>query len=144
MKVYCAAPIRGRLDHKAFQDKIPLMIEEAGHTALSEAALPSPDKLTDQEIFIRDINWLKESDCMVAEVSSASSGVGFEISYALYQLNIPVLALYKNNANVSAMIKGCSSSLLKLVPYTSIDEMKNQLNNFMNSVRVDVARKRLL
>jgi 2'-deoxynucleoside 5'-phosphate N-hydrolase len=144
MRVYCAAPIRGSLDHKVFSDKIPSLIEGSGHTVLNELSLTSPEILSDKKIFTRDINWLSESDCVVAEVSSASSGVGFEIAYALYQLNIPVLALYNKSAKVSAMIKGCSSSMLTLAPYTDIDEMKKHIDSFMNSGRMHVERERLL
>jgi hypothetical protein len=70
---------------------------------------------------------------MIAEISGPSLGVGFEISFALYVLNIPVLALYQVNAGkISAMISGCTSDLLSVNSYTSIEELKLLIDNFIS------------
>ena len=43
--------------------------------------------MTDQEIFERNIKWLKECDVLVSEVSGSSFGIGYEIGYVLNGLN---------------------------------------------------------
>lgn len=62
--------------------------------------------LTDKFIHDRDLHWLRNSHIVVAEVSTASLGVGYEIATAI-AWRIPVITLYrKNERPVSAMISG--------------------------------------
>ena len=65
----------------------------------------------DKLIYERDMAWLRSAHAVVAEVTRASLGVGYEIAYA-EQLRIPVLCLYRPKANkggrLSAMIGGSS------------------------------------
>jgi hypothetical protein len=68
-----------------------------------------------------------------AEASGASLGVGFEISYALYKHQIPVLSLInKNEENVSAMILGCASELLTVKRYSDTEQIKKVIWDFIN------------
>lgn len=136
MKVYCAAPIRGSVDKKKFADRIPEIVREMKLSPISEFNIPG-NQLTDEEIFTRDISWIEESGCMIAEVSSASTGVGFEIAYSLYHLRKPVLAIYHNDiaSTVSAMIKGCTSELLILKNYNDMQEMENIIREFLKLMR---------
>ncbi|QQS36556.1 MAG: nucleoside 2-deoxyribosyltransferase [Ignavibacteriales bacterium] len=134
MKIYCAGAIKGDITFQQYYREIIEIINNEGHLALSELnkELFTTQKLTDREIFTRDIQWLKESDLMVAEISGPSLGVGFEISFALYVLNIPVLALHRiDSAKVSAMITGCTSDLIAVRSYTDSDELKSVINNFI-------------
>ena len=61
----------------------------------------------DTSIYDRDIKWLKSADAVIAEVSTPSLGVGYELGIA-QKLKKPVLCLYKPSYNkyLSAMIKG--------------------------------------
>ena len=54
------------------------------------------------EIYNRDIRWIKACDMVVAEVSTASLGVGYECCYA-EQLCIPVIVLCDKNVNISVI-----------------------------------------
>lgn len=78
---------------------------------VGEASLQSMGEMdtTDGFIYKRDMAWLRSADAVVAEVTRASLGVGYEIAYA-EQLGIPVLCLYRPKANkgsrLSAMISG--------------------------------------
>jgi hypothetical protein len=135
MIVYCAIPIRGE---KTYQDFFPEIIEHInslGHTALSEmnADFKPAAPLTDSEIFSRDIKWIDKSKVLIAEISGASTGVGFEIAYALYKKKIPVLALTNIEAgrNVSAMINGCHSQPLTLKRYEDPEDLKKSISDFL-------------
>jgi 2'-deoxynucleoside 5'-phosphate N-hydrolase len=145
MKVYCAAPIRGNTVLKETNLIIPGIVEASGHEALSEINIPSAKVLTDTEIFSRDLNWLEESSCVIAEVSSASSGVGFEIAYALYKMKIPVLALFRVDflSTVSAMISGCTSELLTKKSYENINMLQLYIKEFLNYISGNLERKRI-
>ncbi len=134
MIVYCAGAIKG--DNK-FRKSFLEVIENVtalGHTALSEfnenfkASVP----LTDKEIYKRDIKWLERSQIVIAEVSGASTGVGFEISYSLFKLNKPVLAIASEKSeSVSALVKGCNSNLFTVKYYSDSDELKKIISNFI-------------
>jgi len=70
---------------------------------------------------------------MIAEVSGPSLGVGFEISYAIFQRKLPVLAIYSSEVqNISAMISGCDSPLLTMEKYLDDEEMKRIIKNFIS------------
>ena len=40
-------------------------------------------RLTEREVFQRDLGWLDSCDVLVAEASGSSFGVGFEVGYVL-------------------------------------------------------------
>jgi nucleoside 2-deoxyribosyltransferase len=135
MVVYCALPIRGEKTYQEFSHAIVEQINSLGHIALSElnAGFKPAAPLTDSEIFSRDIKWIDKSKVVIAEVSGASTGVGFEIAYALYKKKIPVLALANLNAEnkISAMINGCHSQLLTLHTYDDAGSLKKIVADFL-------------
>ncbi len=136
MNIYCAGPIKGDVSYQKYYDEIIAHINSLGLTALSELNKEFSGKksLTAKEIFNRDISWLKISDLIIAEVSGPSLGVGFEIAFGLYQLKIPVLALYnKKVKKVSAMITGCNSKLLTVIGYTNTSDLKNSISTFIKN-----------
>lgn len=137
MIVYCALPIRGEKIYKEYYNLIIEHITSSGHTALSEmnANFKPAVPLTDPEIFTRDTKWLEKSSLVVAEVSGASTGVGFEIAYALFHRKIPVLALAHTEAanSVSAMITGCNSKLLSIKWYEDPDDLKKAISEFLKN-----------
>ena len=68
------------------------------------------------EVFRRDIEWIEECDALVAEVSTPSHGVGYEIAYALSR-GKPVLCCFRQGARVSKMITGNDRAGLRLAEY---------------------------
>lgn len=63
--------------------------------------------LNDTEICERDLAWLRESDVVVAEVTTPSLGVGYELARA-GEFGVPVLCLFREGSgrSLSAMIAG--------------------------------------
>ncbi len=80
--------------------QIAAYLKSKGHQVLTEHVV-QPDVLeleknfTAEQIYSRDIEWLRACDCVIAEVSNPSLGVGYEICYAL-RIDKPVLCLYQN------------------------------------------------
>ncbi len=135
MIIYCAGPIRGDKQFQSFYKEIIKHVNALGHTALSEmnekfrSAIP----LTDSQIFKRDTKWMKSSDFIIAEITAASTGVGFEIAYGLYTLNKPVLAISKKGEkSLSAMIAGCDSELLTVKHYNNSEDIKKIITRYIN------------
>jgi nucleoside 2-deoxyribosyltransferase len=69
-------------------------------------------------VYQRDIAWVEACDVMIAEVSTPSHGVGYEIALAL-TLGKPVLCLYRQGARVSKMITGNTEPMLTVEAYAS-------------------------
>jgi len=108
MKIYFSGSIRGgRQDADLYQELIEelkkygdVLTEHVGSSELK-------DHLTDRQIHDRDIEWLEEADIVLAEVTTPSLGVGYEIGRAI-SLKKPIYCLFRERSkeSVSAMIKG--------------------------------------
>jgi len=86
---------------------------------------------TDREIYDRDLAWLSDADMVVAEVSTPSLGVGYEIAKAI-ELKKKVLCLYRGQEGrrLSAMISGCRDVIVK--EYQSSDDIWKILDLFLS------------
>lgn len=85
--------------------------------------------LSAEYIYKRDMEWLKESDAVVAEVTTPSLGVGYEIAKA-EGLNKKILCLFcsASGKNLSAMITG--NKQMMAIEYHSIKELEKTLADF--------------
>ena len=102
-----------------------------------------PGKMEDASpkiIFERDINWLKQSSLIVADVNEPSHGVGMEIMYA-YEHSIPVLCLLnESNKPLSRMVEG--SPHIQLLTYTDNESLTKEMNKFsLNEIQVMYCKK---
>jgi nucleoside 2-deoxyribosyltransferase len=64
------------------------------------------------EVFRRDIEWIDDAEAVIAEVSTPSHGVGYEIAFAVSR-NKRVLCLARDGVKVSKMITGNDRLLFK-------------------------------
>ncbi len=95
--------------------------------------LDAEKELTAEQIYQRDVEWLKGSDAAVAEISNPSLGVGYEIGFAL-NIDKPVLALYERGLFVSRMITGNEHPLLTVREYKDDDEWRAAIDEFLAAV----------
>ena len=91
--------------------------------ALEQVVVPA-------DVYRRDIAWIRDCDALVAEVSTPSHGVGYEIAYAL-GLGKSVLCCYRRGAGVSKMITGNDSPGLVLCQYGGPTEALAGLDAFL-------------
>ena len=75
-----------------------------------------------EEVYERDTSWIEACDALIAEVSTPSHGVGYEIGYALSK-GKPVLCCYRRGRRVSKMISGNPDLNLQTRDYSSQDEL---------------------
>tara|TARA_X000001036_G_scaffold374389_1_gene362755 strand:+ start:217 stop:630 length:414 start_codon:yes stop_codon:yes gene_type:complete len=133
MKIYFAGSIRGGRDEEDNYMELIHHLATFGEVLTEHVGSKGIDKSelinSDQYIYERDIDWLKKSDVMVADVTVPSLGVGYEIGFA-EQLNIPILCLFnpKNKKSLSAMVSGNRKIINK--EYQSINDAKLVLDNF--------------
>ena len=144
MIVYCAGAIKGDTAYQNNYIEMIRFIESMNHTALAElnGKFKFSIPLSDNQIYTRDIEWIEGSELMIAEISGPSLGVGFEIAYALFQKEIPVLALVSSDVKkISAMITGCNSNLLTIKRYKNIEDLQNIISDYFKNLEQERDRK---
>ena len=109
--IYFAGAIRGGRNDWQFYHEIIRLLSHYGtvlteHVGNSELAISGEDR-PDREVHDRDLGWLRNSDYLVAEVTTPSLGVGYEIGKAT-EWGTPVLCLFRGGSDrkLSAMIAG--------------------------------------
>lgn len=110
MRVYLAAAMTSPNRELSAIQGLARALEASGFEVLTKHVADPKGKerdesLTDQEIAKRDLNWLGQAHCLVAEVSTPSHGVGIEVMAAA-QRGLPVLLLARESAPVSRLLKG--------------------------------------
>lgn len=138
MKIYFAGSIRGgRKDIELYRQIIGHLqckgVVLTEHIGNGEISPDGETGLSDNEIYSRDLQWLSSSDIIVAEVTSPSLGVGFEIAKAVDQKK-KVLCLYRiqPDKKLSAMIGGCPDVRVK--EYSNIEEAKQLIDEYLSGL----------
>jgi 2'-deoxynucleoside 5'-phosphate N-hydrolase len=126
MQIYFACSITGgRQDEAIYQTVVNTLLAD-GHT-VPTAILARPEVMALEqvaeaaEIYAQAVVWIRESNVLIAEISTPSHGVGYEIGYAL-GLGKRVLCLHREEARVSKMIKGNPDPNSTVQAYSSLDE----------------------
>jgi hypothetical protein len=138
MQVYFAGAIMGGRENLPVYQHIVARLQAAGHEVPSThvadpAVLSRESALSPREVYERDVAWIKTSYAMVAEVSTPSLGVGYEVGYGL-QRGLPVLCLYRRGLSVSKMITGNPAPTLVVATYSDLTEIDARLATFLTSV----------
>lgn len=140
MKIYFTGAISGGRENAEIYPQIAKHLQKYGtilteHVADQNLTALGETDLTDREIHDRDINWIMESDVVVAEVSTPSLGVGYEIAKA-EKIVKGILCLYRNQdgKKLSAMIAG--SSKVTVAKYNNLEEIIQHIDNFFNSLKL--------
>lgn len=133
-KIYFAGSIRaGRDDHKYYlaiinhlKKRFDVLTEHIGDKNLTDQG----ENKSVNYIFRRDVEWIKQADILVAEISQPSVGVGWEICLA-EQLGKEVICLYRKSAErrISGMVEG--NKYVKIVYYDHIDEIPSELDKLI-------------
>ena len=111
MKIYFSGSIRGGREHQELYSSIIGELKKYGEVLTEHLGDPNLSVIGSSgpvtEIYSQDMSWLGESDIVIAEVSTPSLGVGYEIAWAEV-LKKPTICLYKPEIgkSLSAMIAG--------------------------------------
>ena len=136
MKIYFAGSIRGVQPNKEWFKVLIKHLCGYGEVLtehIFDYSYQDEIKFDDQWIYETDLKYLREADVLVAEVSAASIGVGYEIAKA-EDLGIPILCLYKAREDwkLSAMLNGNKG--LRVEQYTEPDEALSYIDKFIQGV----------
>ena len=129
MKIYFSGSVRGgRADAEQYYRIISYI--QKTDTVLTEhiGALELQESVSDKYIYARDTTWLKMSDMIIAECSSPSLGVGYELAYA-EKYNKPVHIFFRKERKLSAMLAG--NPYFVIHPYSDEREIYNILNKVL-------------
>lgn len=126
MKIFFAGSIRGGRSMLSEYRQIVALLKKSGHDVVSEHVASSKleeteAKRTDEEIFLSDIGFIDECDCLVADITVPSIGVGYEICYAVSK-GKRVVCVYKEGTNVSAMVLG--NERVISIPYVNVEGLE--------------------
>jgi 2'-deoxynucleoside 5'-phosphate N-hydrolase len=139
MKYYFAGSIRAGRDDVPTYRRIIQHLQATGevlteHVGDYSLSLKGQTAYTDKFIHDRDLEWLANSDYVIAETSNPSLGVGYEIAFALHW-DIPVIALHRpDRSSLSAMIGGAEG--VTVIEYTDIASALNALDAALAPVGV--------
>ena len=138
MKIYFSGAISAGRDNLPIYQHIVERLQAQGHNVLS-AHVADPQALEQEKdalprhIFDRDVAWVDECEAMIAEVSTPSTGVGYEYGRATGQ-GKPVLCVYRSGVRMSKMVTGNPASNLKVAAYSNEDEVDRIVDEFLKSV----------
>lgn len=114
MTIYFAGSIRGGRGDQAIYEEIIDRLRPYGrvlteHIGDVNLTLGGEDA-ADCDIHDRDLNWLRSADVLIAEVTTPSLGVGYEIGRAV-EWGKRVICLYRPSdaTRLSGMIAGCTA-----------------------------------
>ena len=135
MNIYFACSITGGREFESAYQEIVAALAADGHeiptSHLAQSEVLEKERLlAPRDVYERDINWIKNCEALIAEVSVPSHGVGYEIGFAL-NIGKPVLCLHQKDNRVSKMITGNSSPALTVAAYSTVKEAIQQARIFI-------------
>jgi 2'-deoxynucleoside 5'-phosphate N-hydrolase len=139
MNIYFSCSITGGRDDQKIYAEIVRFLQSQGHE-VPTANLASPDldqlekSIEAVDVFNRDIAWVRACDVLIAEVSTPSHGVGYEIAEAV-NTKKPVLCLYDKEVRVSKMLTGNTGDHFFVRPYTNSEEIQRHISQFLLHVQ---------
>ena len=126
MNIYFACSITGGRELESAYQQIVAALTADGHeiptSHLAQSEVMENERaLTPQYVYERDVNWIRNCDVLIAEVSVPSHGVGYEIAFAL-EIGKPVLCIHEQGRRVSKMITGNPNPAIITKSYSTLEE----------------------
>jgi hypothetical protein len=136
-KIYFCGSITGGRQLESIYGTIIRLMKKYGevlteHVGDPGEASPMDQNLSDKEIHDRDVQWISESNLVVAEVTVPSLGVGYEIARSL-EMDKPVLCLFDSSygKRLSAMIAGRDG--VSVFEYSHTDQLDEVIGQFITA-----------
>ena len=138
MKIYFAGSIRGGRGDSAIYFEIIEYLKKFGqvlteHIGDNSITPDGENSLDDSSIHNRDMDWLREANIIVAEVTNPSLGVGYEIGRSI-EFNKKIICLYReiNNKKLSAMISG--SDKIINIKYNNLEDLRLLIDKHIKKI----------
>lgn len=137
MNIYFSCSITGGRQDQVIYARIVDFLVNKGHIVLT-AHLSDPDVLSEEllilpaDVYKRDKAWVRNCDILVAEVSTPSHGVGYEIALA-EKYKKPIFCCTRKGKKISKMITGNPYKRMVFYSYTSTDDLLFALQKFVEN-----------
>lgn len=137
MDLYFSCSLTGGRQDQPVYAALVAHLQSLGHRVLtehlvSEAVLAADGGMAPEAVFTRDTAWLRACEAVIAEVSTPSHGVGFEIAYAL-ERGKPVLCLAREGVRVSKMLTGIRQTGFAFATYATPEEAMVRAEAFLTA-----------
>jgi len=138
MNIYFACSITGGREFESVYQEIVTALTKDGHEIptshlVNSGTVEKERILPPRDVYERDVNWIKNCDVLIAEVSVPSHGVGYEIGFAL-NIGKPVVCLHQKERKVSKMITGNPDHALTVCAYSTVEEAISQSRIFLHDL----------
>jgi 2'-deoxynucleoside 5'-phosphate N-hydrolase len=142
MNIYFACSITGGRDFEPVYQAIIAALLDDGHTLptahLADSGIKELEaSIGAREVYERDVAWIRDCNVLVAEVSTPSHGVGFEVAYAL-SIGKAVLCLHQEDRPVSKMLSGNSHPNIRVKRYREAGQAVEMIRSFLENVQAGV------
>ncbi len=132
-KIYFSGSIRGGRDDAALYRELIKHIQKTDTVLTEHIADEHLEELeknqSDEDIYLQDTGYLRECDLVIAECTTASLGVGYELAYA-EALGIPCHIFYDpSRTRLSAMLSG--DRYFSIHPYRSKEELFSLIDSII-------------
>jgi len=141
MNIYFSCSITGgRNDQLVYETIVNHLLAEGyevptAHLSL-ENGLREEAAMEAQQVYERDTQWVKSCDALIAEVSTPSHGVGYEVALALL-LDKPVLCCYQKERRLSKMILGNTHKNISIIAYENTSDLIRAIDGFLKSICIE-------
>jgi nucleoside 2-deoxyribosyltransferase len=135
MNLYFACSITGGRDFEPVYQAIMAALMADGHTVptahLADSGVKALEAIVSpHDVYERDVSWIRECEALVAEVSTPSHGVGYEVAFAL-SIGKPVLCIFQEGQPVSKMLSGNSDPRIQVNSYRDPDHAIAIIRSFL-------------
>jgi nucleoside 2-deoxyribosyltransferase len=124
-KIYLSGPIVH--EHSRANDFYGLVVEILESQGILVFAPQFLPRVAPDAVFSRDVQELRMSDVLIAEVSHPSHGVGMEIMLAVELIKPVLLFRNKHGRKLSYMVLGATGKAL--FEYETMDEVREKLTS---------------
>jgi nucleoside 2-deoxyribosyltransferase len=141
MNIYFACSITGGRDFEPVYQAVSAALIADGHSVPTAHLADSRVKefeaaVSPRAVYERDTNWIKNCQVLVAEVSTPSHGVGYEVAYAL-SIGKPVLCIHHEGQTISKMLSGNSHPCIQVKSYRTSQDAVAIVRAFLSSEKPD-------
>lgn len=134
MRIYFSCSLTGGRGDQPTYASLVEHLQARGHEVLTAhlagAGITGQEAGMDPEhVYRRDIAWVRQCDLLIAEVSTPSHGVGYEVAYAL-TLGKPVLCCHRDGVAVSRMLTGNREPGMAVSAYRDLPDLLGLVDRF--------------
>jgi nucleoside 2-deoxyribosyltransferase len=141
MNIYFACSITGGRNYEKVYQSIINALQEDGHLVPTAHLADSEVMVLEAvvspgDVYERDISWIRACDALLAEISTPSHGVGYEVAFAL-SLGKPVLCIFHEGKPISKMLTGNADPHIRVKPYQNTGEAISIIRSFLGNIQTD-------